>query len=330
MTPLRQRMLEDMQIRNLSENTQRSYVEHVSRFARHFGRSPEAFGPEEIRAYQVYLTNEKKLAPGSIVIAVCRAALSLHGHAQARMGGRPKSSPRPRSRRPCRSCSVPTKSCDFSTCVRSLKHRTILTTCYAAGLRISEAVHLTATDIDSQRMVLRIEQGQGAEGSLRDALAQAARDLARLVAREPTDALAVPRRSPDEPDHQIAVERACRRPHRRSGIPKADHAPFAAPRLCRPPPGSGDRRPHDSIAARPSHPRHDCPVSAHCDEHGVRDDEPAGLAPAPRPAGDHPCAPCISEYGGGRPTLEVADIFRRYGDRYRQAHAAVLPRSGAS
>ena len=70
MTPLRQRMLEDMQIRNLAPATQRAYVEHVSRFARHFGRSPAGLGPEEIRTYQVYLTNEKHLAPSTIIIAV--------------------------------------------------------------------------------------------------------------------------------------------------------------------------------------------------------------------------------------------------------------------
>ncbi len=70
MTSLRRRMLEDMQVRNLSPHTQRSYVQQVSQFARHFERSPEQLGPEEIRTYQVYLTNEKKLAPGSIVIAV--------------------------------------------------------------------------------------------------------------------------------------------------------------------------------------------------------------------------------------------------------------------
>lgn len=68
MTPLRQRMLEDMQIRAAS--TQRAYVEHVSRFARHFGRSPALLGPEEIRAYQVCLTTEKQLAPSSMVITV--------------------------------------------------------------------------------------------------------------------------------------------------------------------------------------------------------------------------------------------------------------------
>jgi site-specific recombinase XerD len=70
MTPLRQRMIEDMQVRNLALNTQRSYLEQVSRFARHFNKSPEQLGSEDIRAYQVYLTNEKKLAPSSVVTAV--------------------------------------------------------------------------------------------------------------------------------------------------------------------------------------------------------------------------------------------------------------------
>src|SRR5580693_9744741 len=68
-TSLRQRMIEDMQIRNLAVNTQESYTQQVSRFARHFNKSPELLGPEEIRAYQVYLTNEKKLKPSSVVTA---------------------------------------------------------------------------------------------------------------------------------------------------------------------------------------------------------------------------------------------------------------------
>jgi integrase/recombinase XerD len=70
MTPLRQRMLEDMQVRNLALNTQTSYVQQVSLFARHFNQSPELLGPEDIRSYQVYLTNEKKLSTSSILIAV--------------------------------------------------------------------------------------------------------------------------------------------------------------------------------------------------------------------------------------------------------------------
>jgi len=70
MTPLRQRMTEDMQVRNLSPHTQASYLQQASLFARHFHKSPEQLGPEDIRAYQVYLTNERKLSPSSILIAV--------------------------------------------------------------------------------------------------------------------------------------------------------------------------------------------------------------------------------------------------------------------
>ena len=70
MSVLRQRMIEDMQLRNLAPNTQISYIQQVCCFARHFGKSPAELGEEEIRAYQVYLTSEKKLAPSSIHTAV--------------------------------------------------------------------------------------------------------------------------------------------------------------------------------------------------------------------------------------------------------------------
>src|SRR5258708_30843475 len=70
MTVLRQRMTEDMQVRNLSPHTQASYLQQVSLFARHFAKSPDVLAPEHIRTYQIYLTNEKKLAAGSIHIAV--------------------------------------------------------------------------------------------------------------------------------------------------------------------------------------------------------------------------------------------------------------------
>jgi hypothetical protein len=70
MTPLRRRMIEDMQIRNLAPRTQVSYVEQVDRFARHFGKSPERLGPPEIRAWQLYLARDKGLAASSISLAI--------------------------------------------------------------------------------------------------------------------------------------------------------------------------------------------------------------------------------------------------------------------
>ena|SRR5215472_7140620 len=70
MTCLRRRMIEDMQVRNLAVGTQQVYVQQVSRFARHFHKSPELLGPDQIRTYQIYLTNEKKLTTNSIIVAM--------------------------------------------------------------------------------------------------------------------------------------------------------------------------------------------------------------------------------------------------------------------
>jgi integrase/recombinase XerD len=66
MTPLRQRMIAAMQIRNFTANTQAAYLQQISLLARYYQQSPEALGPEQVQAYQLYLTNERKLAPGSL------------------------------------------------------------------------------------------------------------------------------------------------------------------------------------------------------------------------------------------------------------------------
>ena len=160
MTPLRRRMIEDMQVRNLSLHTQASYVQQVSLFARHFGKSPELLGPEEIRSYQVYLTNEKKLTPSSILIAVA-ALRFLYKVTLHRDWAVEEIIPAPKKPEKLPIVLSPEEVLQFLSRVKSLKHRTILTTCYAAGLRISEAVGLKPTDIDSQRMVIRVEQGKG-------------------------------------------------------------------------------------------------------------------------------------------------------------------------
>jgi len=160
MTPLRQRMIEDMQVRNLALNTQRSYLEQVSRFARHFHKSPEQLGPEDIRAYQIYLTNEKNLAPSSVIIAVAalrfvyKVSLKKNWHIEEVI-------PAPKLPQKLPVVLSPEEVLRFLESINSTKHRAILTTCYAAGLRISEAVCLKTTDIDSQRMVIHVDQGKG-------------------------------------------------------------------------------------------------------------------------------------------------------------------------
>ena len=141
MTALRKRMTEDMQVRNLSPHTQTSYVQQVSLFARRFNKSPEELGPEQIRTYQVYLTNEKKLAPGSILIAV--AALRFLYKVSLKRGW-PFDEVIPAPKKPQKLPVVlsPEEVLNFLECIGSTKHRAILTTCYAAGLRISETVRL--------------------------------------------------------------------------------------------------------------------------------------------------------------------------------------------
>ena len=160
MTSLRQRMIEDMQIRNLSVHTQKCYVLQVSLFARHFSKSPESLGPEQIRAYQIYLTNERKLATKSILLAIA-ALRFLYKVTLKKNWVFENIIPAPKAPQTLPVVLSPEEVIQFLDSVRSRKHRTLLTTCYAAGLRISEAIALTPPAIDSKRMVLRVEQGKG-------------------------------------------------------------------------------------------------------------------------------------------------------------------------
>ena len=160
MTSLRQRMLEDMQIRNLALNTQESYVQQISLFARYFNQSPERLGPEQIRTYQVYLTKEKKLATGSILIAIS-ALRFLYKVTLKKDWTFADIIPAPKKPQTLPVVLSPEEVVQFLACVANRKHRAILTTCYGAGLRVSEAIALTPPAIDSKRMVLRVEQGKG-------------------------------------------------------------------------------------------------------------------------------------------------------------------------
>jgi integrase/recombinase XerD len=219
MTSLRQRMLEDMQVRNLSPDTQRAYIETVARFARHFGRSPEVLGPEEIRAYQVYLTRERKLAPSSLVIAAC-ALRFVYKVTLKRAWSFDAVIPAPKKPLILPVVLSPDEVVHFLTCVRDPAHRAILTTCYAAGLRISEAVHLRPTDIDSRRMVIRIDQGKG---QLDRYVMLSPKLLAMLRewwhVHRPRHWL-FPGQDPAHPIASHTVRGACQRAHRRCRIPK--------------------------------------------------------------------------------------------------------------
>jgi site-specific recombinase XerD len=212
-------MTEDMQVRNLALNTQTAYVQQVSLFARHFNKSPEQLGPEDIRAYQVYLTNQKKLAPGSILITVS-ALRFLYKVSLHKDWSFEDIIPAPKKPQKLPVILSPEEIMQFLGCVSSTRHRAILTTCYAGGLRISEAVHLMPTDIDSQRMVIRVDQGKGRKDRyvmLSPKLLGTLRDYWR--ATRPKDWL-FPGDIPGRPITRGAVEDACQTARQHSGIRK--------------------------------------------------------------------------------------------------------------
>src|ERR1017187_10709621 len=219
MTSLRQRMIEDMQVRNLALNTQRAYLEQVSRFSRHFNKSPEQLGPDDIRAYQVYLTNERKLAPSSIVIAVA-ALRFVYKVSLKRNWQFEEVIPAPKLPQKLPVVLSPEEVMRFLGCINSAKHRAILTTCYAAGLRISEAVQLKTDDIDSARMVIRVDQGKGQKDRyvmLSPRLLEILRDWWRV--EKPSQWL-FPGDLPGQHIGRNAVELACQNARRRCPIPK--------------------------------------------------------------------------------------------------------------
>lgn len=218
MTPLRQRMLEDMAVRNLAQNTQSSYLQQVTAYARYFHRSPDELGPEEVRTYQVYLTQTRRLSPSSVSVAT--GALRFLYKVTLKRDWAVEDIPMPK--RPFQLPVILSREevMHFLASVDSLKHRTILTTAYAAGLRISEACHLKVTDIDSRRMMLRVDQGKGAKDRyvmLSPRLLEELRAYWKAV--RPTLWL-FPGDLPGQPITRGAVELACQKALRASRMTK--------------------------------------------------------------------------------------------------------------
>ena len=193
MSPLRRRMIEDMKIRNLSPATQRCYVHAVAKFSRYFKRSPDGLGLAEVRAYQVHLVS-RGVSWDGFNQAVC-ALRFFYGVTLGR-SAMVERIPYARKLRHLPVVLSTDEVARFLAGVPNLKHRMALTTAYAAGLRVSEVVRLKIADIDSARMLLRVEQGSGRQGPLRHAVAAAARHVASLLASRKALSLAVSRPQP--------------------------------------------------------------------------------------------------------------------------------------
>jgi site-specific recombinase XerD len=159
MTPLRKRFIEDMQLRGLAPTTQRSYLHYVAEFAKYFNLSPDQLDLEAIRQYEVYLLNERKMSPDSVNTFV--SAIQFLYLVTLEMPWGKHCFPRVRVASKLPVVLDPEEVAGFFDFVPSLKYRAALMLCYGAGLRISEAVAVKVSDIDSKRMLIRIEEGKG-------------------------------------------------------------------------------------------------------------------------------------------------------------------------
>ena len=218
MTPLRQRYIQDLQLRNYSPKTQEVYVECVSLFARHFGKSPQYLGPNQIRAYQLYLAQEKKASWSRFNQTVC-ALRFLYRHTLHK-DWIIQHIPFPRKQSKLPEVLSVDEVSRLLAAIPQLKYRVLLTTIYATGLRASEALHLQLSDIDSRRHTIRVRQGKGHKD--RDVMLSA--KLLLLLRRywkvtHPTPWL-FPGASPHRPLSLECLQKAVQRARRSIGLTK--------------------------------------------------------------------------------------------------------------
>jgi len=219
MTELRQRMLEDMQLRNYAPTTQRSYIHYVAEFAQHFHRSPQDLDLEAVRQYQLYLTQERKLSPQSVNTFV--SAVQFLYLVTLEMPWDKKDFPRPRLDEKLPVVLAHDEVQLFLEHVTGVKHRAVLLTCYGSGLRISEAVSLKLSNIDGRRRLIRVEHGKGGKdryAQLSPGLLELLRAYWRLL--RPSGPWLFPSWRPHLHLSAGAVQSACREAWKHSGLGK--------------------------------------------------------------------------------------------------------------
>jgi len=217
MSPLRRRMIEDMTVRNLAPATQQSYLYAVGKFSRHFARSPDRLGLEQVRAYQVHLAAQKRSWSH-----INQASCALRFFYGVTLGRSEVLAGIVSAREPQKLPVVLSADeiVQFLEAVPGLRNRAALTTAYGAGLRVREVSRLKLADIDSGRKVIRIEQGKGGKDRyvmLSAQLLQILRAYWRLA--RPARWL-FPGRELDHPVSVATLQEACRVATRAAGLSK--------------------------------------------------------------------------------------------------------------
>jgi site-specific recombinase XerD len=211
-------MIEDMSLKNLSPRTIEAYVSRVATFARHFGRSPQELGRDDVRAYLLHLVQKKKVS-WSVYNQTLAALRFLY---EVTLGRKDFLERIPFPKQPTRLPVVLSldEVARFFAAIAGIKQRAILMTAYAAGLRLSEVTGLRVADIDSQRMVIRVRQAKGRRDRyvmLSPRLLAVLREYWKVI--RPTDWL-FPGDVPGQPITGKAVHLSCVRAARDAGLDK--------------------------------------------------------------------------------------------------------------
>jgi integrase/recombinase XerD len=160
-TPLRQKLIEDLQLHGLCSRTQEVYVVAVRQLAEHYGKSPDQISEEELRQYFLYLSQVRKVSPSTFQIALSAIKFFFEHTLQRQWAVLELV-------RPAREQKLPVvlsveEVRRVLACVHRARYRVCLSTIYACGLRLQEGIHLQVTDIDSQRMLVHIHRGKGSK-----------------------------------------------------------------------------------------------------------------------------------------------------------------------
>ena len=219
MTPLRQRMIEKLRIKNYSEKTQEAYVAAVREFARFLSRSPDQARAEDIHAYQVHLKEERHASWSGFNVAMSALRFFYRNVLE-----REELLPRLRFMRRERALPVVPSAeevCRLLEAMKDRRMRMALTVAYACGLRTREVLRLQPADIDSQRMLIHVRQGKGKVDryvTLSPILLKMLRSYWR--SEHPKQWLFPRRRNPSLPIHEATIQRACQKGCAAAGLTK--------------------------------------------------------------------------------------------------------------
>jgi integrase/recombinase XerD len=220
-TPLRQRMLEDLQIRNCSPITIRIYLHAMAEFAQHFGKPPDQLGAEHIRLYQLFLIKEKKVSLSTYIQVICALRFFYTHTLNQKISIERIPFPRGERKLPLILSREEVKA--LLEAPHNLRHRTLLAIMYGCGLRVAEVAQLKVSDIDPGRNVLWVRHGKGRKDR-QTLLPPKLLELLRCYWRSqrPTDWL-FPGANATQPLSSKAIFLACRKAAQQAGISKPVH-----------------------------------------------------------------------------------------------------------